>query len=690
MHQVLDQHLQRQEILVRNFIGAGPGPAAVTPATSSSGGHGREARRLGDAPNEEASRPRHSSASLEERGPVSRSFSIPASAAPATPSQRGARPAPRSGNIDELGPMASANRPSPLSTSASRVNDVVSQMMSNSSSASYGRAARTSVTSNEGEGEPKLMRRSTISGSEAFRNYRQVKSWEVKRAKNLASKFSANVAGLEAIAPGLFRALEWWSALEEPERHGRFSRLVLHSNFDTAISIIILINTIYTSYESNYEMDSLGGSPPFRSEIEWIFLSVYSAELIAKIAVHRLYFFCNSEMTWNWFDFTLVLFSACDMFLVYFGASLGNVTFARSLRLFKLGKIFRIFRTMRFLKELRVMLASIVGSFLSLFWSVTMISMILYVFSLLFLQQMTLQLIVTADQSDTFTWQQQRIFFRNVERTMLTLLETTMGGLDWDTIYLLIEPLGQLYVFAFIFYITFFNFAVLNILTGIFVENAMKLCQPDQEEKEAEALRVRQRDMDELTMLVQAMDADRSGAIKKEEFLDIASQPEVGRVFARLGIDIKDPEVLFHAIANHMHTTEVPIPEFVTRAISFKGQASSLDLYGLIRQTASLHQNVQDVRKRSDQAAHNISNLRGLIHDSLSDLGGRIVDHDGQDLEVLGQLDEIRGRLSTLEGLTDLLGGIRDVLASQSFSDSNEAAFAESATMRVKSPTSRL
>merc|ERR1719277_1677584 len=103
------------------------------------------------------------------------------------------------------------------------------------------------------------------------------------------------------------------------------------------------------------------------------------------------------------------------------------------------------------------MMMSIVGSFISVFWSFVMIGLILYVFALFFIQQMTGHLADRQGATDT-TWHQQRTFFRSVERSTLTLLEAAMGGLDWDDVYALIQPLGPIYAISFIFYILFFNF----------------------------------------------------------------------------------------------------------------------------------------------------------------------------------------------------------------------------------------
>ena len=41
---------------------------------------------------------------------------------------------------------------------------------------------------------------------------------------------------------------------------------------------------------------------------------------------------------------------------------------------------------------------------------------------------------------------------------------------------------GPVYSAGFLFFVGFFNFAVFNILTGLFVEHAMKCAEPDDDE----------------------------------------------------------------------------------------------------------------------------------------------------------------------------------------------------------------
>eukprot|EP00913_Durusdinium_trenchii_P025920 g24323.t1 len=62
---------------------------------------------------------------------------------------------------------------------------------------------------------------------------------------------------------------------------------------------------------------------------------------------------------------------------------------------------------------------------------------------------------------------------------MQTLYMATTGGFDWKEALDLVAKIGEGGILAFLFYIAFFNFAVFNVLTGMFVDHAMKWSQSD-------------------------------------------------------------------------------------------------------------------------------------------------------------------------------------------------------------------
>merc|ERR1719375_363268 len=103
--------------------------------------------------------------------------------------------------------------------------------------------------------------------------------------------------------------------------------------------------------------------------------------------VHRCYFFVNEDMQWNIFDTVLVAIAVFDFVGGFFVETDGdnNLVVMRILRLCKLAKIVRAIRAMRFFKDLAVLMDSFRSASVALFWTLVMLALVFYVFSLLFM-----------------------------------------------------------------------------------------------------------------------------------------------------------------------------------------------------------------------------------------------------------------------------------------------------------------
>lgn len=85
----------------------------------------------------------------------------------------------------------------------------------------------------------------------------------------------------------------------------------------------------------------LGAAAP---ACEAVFLIFFAVELFLRLLVHRLYFFCNEDMTWNYFDFCIVALSALDGLSPAFASGASNVTFLRCARVLRLVRTIRVVR----------------------------------------------------------------------------------------------------------------------------------------------------------------------------------------------------------------------------------------------------------------------------------------------------------------------------------------------------------
>merc|ERR1719443_2026561 len=87
-----------------------------------------------------------------------------------------------------------------------------------------------------------------------------------------------------------------------------------------------------------------------------------------------------------------------------------------------------------------------------------------------------------ADYSDLSTK------FGSLSSSMLVLLKSMSGGMDWGEVSDTLEDLGDVYVGLFVFFIVFSIFGVMNVVTAIFVDTALTAAEADRDSVIAEML----------------------------------------------------------------------------------------------------------------------------------------------------------------------------------------------------------
>lgn len=164
-----------------------------------------------------------------------------------------------------------------------------------------------------------------------------------------------------------------------------------------------------------------------------------------KLAVHRWYLFVGPDMSWNIFDFILVVLAIYEEVLLLVTTledSTGpgtSVTFLRSMRVLKVAKITRTIRLMRVFASLRMILNSLLGSLYSLFWSIAMLVLIFFLFAMIFVQRASLALQDGEVPNAEAVLEQ----FGSVELAMLSLYASITGGDDWNNYYTTLLGTGE-------------------------------------------------------------------------------------------------------------------------------------------------------------------------------------------------------------------------------------------------------
>merc|ERR1711879_324548 len=113
--------------------------------------------------------------------------------------------------------------------------------------------------------------------------------------------------------------------------------------------------------------------------------------------------------------------------------------------------------------------------------------------------------------------------------------------------------------------------------TGVFVESALQQTQDEEDHRLQEEARMKATNLQKIVDLFQEIDADDSGSVSIEEFMDALQDEYVMGCFALLNIAATEAEQLFHLL-DPEGEGEVDIEEFVTGCLRLKGEAKSMDI----------------------------------------------------------------------------------------------------------------
>jgi hypothetical protein len=389
---------------------------------------------------------------------------------------------------------------------------------------------------------------------------------------------------------------------EEPVRSGPFANFVL-GPFDHHCTLVIVLNAITTFFDTNWQVLNWAQDSTFYDAVDIVFVIFYTIELALKLALHRWYFFWNDDMAWNWFDVVLVCSGIYDGFLLLLPLSSGgslDLVFLRILRLLKMAKILRVFRLIRALSVLRLMLNSLLGSLSSLFWSIVMMVIFFFMFALVFVQNTANFLADHADSLSNEGIETLVSEFGSVQKAMLGLFMALTGGNDWGYWYEILQPMGSLSAMLYLFYVAFSQIAMMNILTGIFVENALTLAVPDRQAMFSEEIRRYNSQILELEDIVRKMDANNDSFLTLEEFKKgmADESPQGLRTYlGSQGIHEADAEQFYQMLVAAHFGQKVGISSFVGGCMKLAGNAQSLDLQALIMEMKIMHKTVHDIYK---------------------------------------------------------------------------------------------
>jgi len=376
------------------------------------------------------------------------------------------------------------------------------------------------------------------------------------------------------------------------------------SKFTNLVGTLIILNAFTIGLQTNWMATEVTDEvPETYLFIERFFCVAFLVELCIRVHVHRKRFFCckGEGWLWNYFDVFVVLIQMIEEILTIIAKSsdinTNRFRLLRIMRILRLVRILRVVRVLRLITELRTIVSSILGSLQSLGWTVLLLFLMMYIVGVYFTQSITDYLVERKGQSLSEGIERLAVYFGSLPRTILSLFQAMSGGFDWDFLaYPLIEEVGSiLMIFAFTAYIAFALLALMNVVTGVFVQTAML----NAKREEDGFLR------SQIIELFNISQRDTSATITCEEIEDCLDDSSAEKEWKAIDVQPEEARHLFQLL-DLQKVGEIKFEEFLSGCLRLHGDAKAFDVLTVMQELRAMSLKWNTAQAATDDSMHEL------------------------------------------------------------------------------------
>jgi len=347
------------------------------------------------------------------------------------------------------------------------------------------------------------------------------------------------------------------------------------------VCAIILLNALTLGAQTDY-MAKNGSqeAPTAFARVETCMCAIFVLELVLRLIVFGRRFFVRAGWQWNVFDCLVVGVQVAEQVLAIYVSGernvINNFSSARVMRFLRLVRVLRVARVLQGIAELRILVVSILSSMRALLWTMLLMLLMIYTLGIYLTQLVTDHRLAMDEEAEGYTVLGE--YYGSMSKTMLVMFMSVTGGADWG---MFCEPLmrevSPWVGVIFAFYIAFTVLAMLNVVTGVFVESVLKSQASD-------------RDMvmvNNARELFMTLDGGIHATMSWDTFQSKLDAPQMVEFFKFIDVDPSDAKGLFKLL-DLDSSGGVSAEEFLNGAIRLRGHAKSLDVALLIQEVKKI------------------------------------------------------------------------------------------------------
>eukprot|EP00812_Abedinium_dasypus_P000668 NODE_1078_length_1248_cov_303.816429.p1 GENE.NODE_1078_length_1248_cov_303.816429~~NODE_1078_length_1248_cov_303.816429.p1 ORF type:complete len:384 (+),score=127.72 NODE_1078_length_1248_cov_303.816429:160-1152(+) len=275
-----------------------------------------------------------------------------------------------------------------------------------------------------------------------------------------------------------------------------------------------------------------------------------------------------------------------------------NPMLLRLLRLLKLVRLARMVKTVQSLDSLQVLIGSISACTSVLIWSSAVLGFTMTAMSI-FLNAMLTPYIEGQANGGPSLEVRRKLFeyFGSYSRSMCTMFEITIGNHVPVTRYL-VENVAEGYGVFFAVYRFVVGFAVVKVITGVFLHETFRVAASDDDLMIVQKVRATRKHVKKMQLLFERCEVSTDGMVTRKAFLQMTENRLLKTWLESMELELDNPHLLFDLLDDGDGL--LTFSELVRGVARLKGPARSIDLATVIARCEGLHENIAHLTKKFD------------------------------------------------------------------------------------------
>ncbi|CAE7725256.1 unnamed protein product, partial [Symbiodinium pilosum] len=359
--------------------------------------------------------------------------------------------------------------------------------------------------------------------------------------------------------------------------------------FESASMFMLCANSVAIGIQTNYLASNMVSAvPSYLRALDIIFCVFFAIELVVRLMAFGKRFFVMTGCGWNVLDLILVSAQVAEEILLGIaemnaegGTVPYNTEMMRVVRILRAIKVVRLVGAVRFAQDLQLLINCLFLSLKQFLWSALLLLLAIYVVAIYITQAATAyRLENPAGQNPGESVESAMTkWWGSMPQSVLSLFQGVTGGVDWHEIAdPLITGISPWFGLLFIVFMAFCILALLNVITGTFVETMSQ---------QAKDLKLRNRVLQARRLFCE-IDLDGSGFISPDEIVDHTSNPAVQEFFESIDVHPSEAQRLLEVI-DIDGNGKINFEEFLEASMRLNGAARSSDLILLAREMKRFH-----------------------------------------------------------------------------------------------------